>query len=108
MEYKNKRLVLGVFFLLGFFVGPANAGDPFVGKGLYEQHCSSCHGGDGRGIMAGTTGMNSFTSGSTIMVKPDVELTVFIRNGKGIMPAYRGILSEGQILDVIAHIRTFF
>jgi cytochrome c6 len=108
MINKNKNFVLGVFFLLVFFVCPANAGDPFVGKGIYDQHCTSCHGADGRGIMVGTTGDKSFTAGSTILVKPDGELKTFIRNGKGIMPAYRGILTEEQILDVIAHIRTFF
>jgi mono/diheme cytochrome c family protein len=30
-----------------------------------------------------------------------------ISDGKGGMPAFRGILDEQEILDVIAHLRTF-
>jgi mono/diheme cytochrome c family protein len=42
------------------------------------------------------------------MVRPDFELMIAIQMGKGIMPAFQGRLTDAQMRDVIAHIRTFF
>ena len=39
-------------------------------------------------------------------MRPDTLLLSAIRNGKNAMPAYQGILSDADILDVIAFVRT--
>ena len=81
------------------------AGDPMQGASIYTQQCAGCHGGNGIGIIAGTPNLAGNTQ---LMVKPDFELMNTILLGKGIMPAFQGKLTELQVLDVIAHIRTFF
>lgn len=40
------------------------------------------------------------------LMRPDMQLMTAIRNGKGAMPGYFGILREREILDVVAHLRT--
>jgi len=89
--------------LLLLFAAPVFAGDPFVGSNLYTQHCVSCHGGDGRGAVAGTP---SFREGR-LMSRSITELMDTVRTGRNLMPAFRGILDEQQIDDVITYIRTF-
>ena len=42
------------------------------------------------------------------LMQSDLALRKRIQDGKFACPAYRGILDEQQILDVIAYIRTFF
>lgn len=41
-----------------------------------------------------------------LMKKTDTELIAVTENGKGKMPAYKGKLSDAQIKEVIAYIRT--
>lgn len=79
------------------------AGDPFAGSNIYVEQCASCHGGDGRGVIAGTP---SFRGGA-LMARSDAELKATIRTGKNLMPAFRGLLDEQQIDDVVTYIRTF-
>lgn len=82
-----------------------HAGDPLQGASLYTQHCAGCHGGNGIGVIAGTPNLAGNTP---LMVKPDFELMNTVLMGKGIMPAFQGKLTQTQILDILAHIRTFF
>ena len=49
----------------------------------------------------------NFTMGQGLM-KSDREIMSFIKKGKTVMPGFEGILTDEEILDVIAHIRTLF
>lgn len=100
-----KALFISLQFnlLLLMFVSPVFAGDPFAGSNIYVQHCVSCHGGDGRGEIAGTP---SFREGR-LMSKSTSELMDAVKSGRNLMPAFRGILDEQQIDDVVTYIRTF-
>ena len=102
----NKHLRKGLLvILLSLSSFTAFAGDPIQGGSIYAKHCSGCHGGNGVGIIAGTPNL---VGNPQLMMKPDFELMNTILSGKGIMPGFQGRLNEMQILDVIAHIRTFF
>ena len=96
------RLISFVIFLY-FSVGVAWAGDPFAGSAIYAEHCVGCHGGDGSGEVAGTP---SFRGGA-LMSKGEFELRDRVRNGKDLMPRFEGILTDEEIQDVVAYIRTF-
>lgn len=93
--------------LLGF---GESQGNPKNGKAPYEQYCAICHGarGLGNGPMAkATSPPASKLASREVRDKPDQELFDAIANGKGTaMPAWRGILSDEQIADVLAYVRS--
>ena len=82
----------------------AHAGNPMVGAGLYTTHCTKCHGGNGRATMAGTPDLIVHK----LISKSSQQLLSTIKTGRGIMPAYEGMLTEEQMNDILAYLRTFF
>jgi len=86
-----------------FFSSIVFAGDPFLGANVYNEHCVSCHGANGKGVIAGTPDFHP----TNLMAKSDYQLKAFVKTGAGIMPSYQGILKDREIMDVIAYIRTF-
>ncbi len=89
--------------LFSFSVASAWAADPKQGGKLYSKNCRTCHGDNGVPRMPG---LPDFTRIDALM-RSDNDLLQFIRTGSGMMPAYRGLLTDGEILDVIAYLRTF-
>jgi cytochrome c6 len=82
--------------------GPAPAADMLNGGRLYAVHCASCHGATGISVMPNAP---NFARGDGLL-RPDTALLSAIRSGKAAMPAYVGILSDREILDVVAYLRT--
>ncbi len=97
------RSVFVLFFVL-MVAGVAQAGDPQRGRQIYIDHCSGCHG------IAGIPTMNyvpAFGRGDRMM-KSDQDLMMLTKRGKGVMPGYKGMMTDTEILDTIAYIRTLF
>jgi mono/diheme cytochrome c family protein len=77
------------------------------GADTYNSKCAICHGADG---LAATPG------GKSMKVPPfndprvadlsEADLTNATKNGKGKMPGYAGKLTDAQIKDVVAYVRT--
>lgn len=88
--------------MLAFSSGTSLAADTSKGGALYAVHCASCHGASGISVMPSAP---NFARGES-MLRPDLLLLTSIRNGKNAMPAYQGILSDHDILDVIVYLRT--
>lgn len=86
-----------------------SAVDPAKGRGPYEQYCAVCHGtrGLGNGPMAKATSPPAPKLVSADVRRlTDEELLRIIADGKGsTMPAWRGILNDEQLRDVVAYIR---
>lgn len=82
--------------------GIVQAADPGKGATLYGTHCAGCHGDRGEGVMPGVP---DFSRGEAMM-QPDRVLADSIIQGKSVMPAFQGMLSDDEVLDVIAYIRT--
>ena len=80
----------------------ARAADIYNGKDVYEMHCQTCHGVDGRSVEPGTP---DFTRGESLMV-PDAQLFEQLWDGMRHMPSYRGIIEDSDLRDVIAYLRT--
>jgi cytochrome c6 len=95
------KIALAVAPMLLAF-GEAQAGDTNKGKQLYGTHCAVCHGQNGRSVMPGAP---NFDRGESLL-RPDSALLLQIRSGKNACPAFRGMLADRDILDVIAFIRT--
>lgn len=78
------------------------AADAGKGGQVYAANCEVCHANNGQGVVADTP---DFRFGDNL-IKPDVQLFNSISSGKGMMPAFRGLLSEQDILNVISYLRT--
>jgi mono/diheme cytochrome c family protein len=88
-------------------------GDASHGAALYQRYCRGCHGEDGRGgAHTFMPHIQNLTKKDYIEFIPDGFLFTVIAEGgvavgkSGYMPAWRGTLSEQDIKDVIAFIRT--
>lgn len=77
------------------------------GADTYKAKCQMCHGAAGMGdTPAGKTMKAVPFNDPAIVHKSDADLIASTTNGKGKMPAYKGKLSDNEIKDVIAYIRT--
>jgi len=79
------------------------AADEREGREVYDLHCAVCHGPDGRSL---DPAVPSFADGDALFLM-DADIMRQISDGKGTMPAFRGLLTPEEMRDVIAYIRTF-
>ena len=94
-------------FLLGaiLIAGPAYSQAP--GADVYKAKCAMCHGADGLAATPMGKSMKILSIKDPSMVHAsDARLIASTANGKGKMPAYKGKLTDAQIKDVIAYMRT--
>jgi mono/diheme cytochrome c family protein len=78
------------------------------GAALYKAKCAACHAADGKGQTSmGKTLKVRDLSSEEVQKQTDAELTAITESGKGKMPAYKGKLTDAQIKDLVAFIRTF-
>ncbi len=85
-------------------------GDPWVGRTLYRDNCSKCHGDEAEGGVGPQLNNPVFLATAT-----DGMIAEWIRSGKvgtamlGFARAQQGVgeLSERQIADIVAYLRTF-
>ncbi len=90
------------------------------GKKLYNRHCASCHGEDGKGNGRAaeylyprprdfTDGQFKYTSTAAGKLPTDQDLHETIANGlqgSG-MPAFRTVLGDDEIKSVVEYVKTF-
>jgi cytochrome c oxidase cbb3-type subunit III len=116
-----KELLSIIFLTLLLFctlVAQGLAADAKKGSRIYSQYCISCHGVEGKGD--GDRAKNEqldprprvHANGNYLNMIPDMRLFRVIKYGgramnfSHIMPQWQHILSDEEILDVLAHIRT--
>jgi mono/diheme cytochrome c family protein len=94
-----------IILLAASVAAPAFAQAP--GADTYKAKCAMCHGPDGLAAtpMAKNLKILSFKDPSMVKAS-DAQFIASTKNGKGKMPAYAGKLTDAQIKDVIAYIRT--
>lgn len=91
------------------------SGDPVAGKAQFDTVCIACHGPEGVGV----EGLGKpFTTSEFLLTVDDQELLEFVKTGRPIshpdnttgvdMPPKGGnpALTDEQLLDIIAYIRT--
>ncbi|HHM05491.1 MAG TPA: cytochrome c [Gammaproteobacteria bacterium] len=105
MQSRHRGKTYPMAALLGcamLYSAIVQAADPAHGARVFQAQCAKCHGSDGAPTMPGVP---DFSRGAPLM-KSDIELLKFIRRGRGIMPAYQGLLTDNDILDAISYLRT--
>jgi len=95
-------LIALITIVVVLWSAPLAASDRQNGRVLYEMHCLGCHGESGYAI---DPTIPSFANGD-LMFLMDSELLDRIRSGNQTMPAFRGLLSDQEIRDVISYLRT--
>lgn len=99
-------------------IAQAGAADQKNGRRIYNQYCISCHGSEGQGD--GDRAKNEqldprprvHANGDYMNMIPSMRFFRVIKFGgksinfSHIMPQWQHILSDDEILDVIAHIRS--
>ena len=77
------------------------------GADTYKAKCQMCHAADGSGSTPAGKSMKAVPFNSPDIVKAsDADLIADTTNGRGKMPAYKGKLTDDQIKEVVAYIRT--
>ena len=77
------------------------------GAATYNAKCLMCHAADGSGSTPAGKAMKAPSFLAPAAVKePTANLIAITTTGKGKMPAYAGKLTDAQIKDVVAYIRT--
>jgi len=77
---------------------------------IYAEKCVLCHGPNGKGDGPGGAALNpkprDHTDGAYMNARTNEQLLEVIHNGKGAMPAWKGLLTDEQIKAVLKHVRT--
>jgi cytochrome c6 len=85
----------------------ALAGGGSDGAAVYKAKCAMCHGPDGAGQTTMGKNLKVRALGSAdVQKQTNAELTKWISDGKGKMPAYKGKLTPLDLDAVVAFIRT--
>lgn len=105
-------------------ISPANAAHVARGKIIYAQHCASCHGASLEGqpdwrqrLPSGRLPAPPHDVSGHTWHHPDQVLIDIVKYGlvpgrtapegyESDMPAYDGVLSDAQIVDVLAYIKS--
>ncbi len=80
------------------------AANTALGKQIYKQNCSICHGIQGISSMPSAP---DFKRGNRLM-QSDFAIVEHLKKGKNACPTFIGILKKQQMFDVIAYLRTFY
>jgi mono/diheme cytochrome c family protein len=105
-------IVAGVFLL-----GHANVqADTERGKRLYRENCAPCHGESGKGDGPGSQSLPvrpaDHSDRAAMKSRTDAFLRdVIVKGGSAMglssfMPAWKGILKDNEIQDLVAYIRS--
>jgi mono/diheme cytochrome c family protein len=77
------------------------------GAATYQAKCQMCHAADGSGGTPAGKAMKAISFSSPELLKAsDAQFIASTKNGKGKMPAFATKLSDAEIKDTIAYVRT--
>lgn len=72
-----------------------------AGRTIYRNYCAECHGTQGQGGTGPQLG-----KGAVVRAFPNIDDQIaLVENGRGLMPAWKGKLTDRQIHDVVRYER---
>lgn len=91
-----------VFVVLAGIAGSASATDMAAARQLYNQHCASCHGSDGRSRFPDVPDLRR----SGVAAIPGFEAVNKLKMGSARKPPFLGRLTDQQLMDTLVYART--
>lgn len=88
--------------LLGVLPLSAVAADAVHGQKLYQMHCAGCHGVNGVSNMSEAPNLAT----TEVFNHTNQDLADVIRDGRGMMPPFLGVLKGNDFADVVGYLRT--
>jgi mono/diheme cytochrome c family protein len=88
--------------LLHVLGAPAQATDLAAARQLYDQHCASCHGFDGKSRFPDVPDLRNTGAGSA----PGFEAVNKLKLGGPRKPPFLGRLTDQQLMDTLVYART--
>lgn len=87
---------------------PRDAASIARGNELFQANCASCHGKDGRGDGPAAGALDPRPANLNTMARhhPDGDFAWKIANGRGAMPAWKGVLNDKQIWDLVNFVKS--
>ncbi len=104
-----KKLLSGIVVLAVLCLAAVGtrAQDVASGEKVYKAKCASCHGPDGKGeTAAGKATKARDLCSADVKKGTDAEWTEIVGKGKNKMPAYDKKISDAEVKDVIAYMRS--
>lgn len=100
-ETKDAKLGIGKPSMANVVTDTANVNYDVIahGKAVYLMNCMKCHGEDGK---AGINGASNLTAS----LCEHRGLIGIIRNGRKLMPAYKDLLSEQEVIAVAEYVKS--
>jgi mono/diheme cytochrome c family protein len=96
--------VIAVLCLVGSI---ARAQDVASGEKIYKAKCVSCHGPDGKGeTAAGKATKARDICSADVKKEADADWTGIISKGKNKMPSYDKKITDAEVKDVVAYMRS--
>jgi len=93
-------LTLALIFCTATGAVGAEDGDPELGKVVYDMHCSGCH---GPGLRSPGTSFDL----RELTAEERARFDTAVLDGKGMMPAWRGTVTEPDLTHLWAYIREY-
>lgn len=97
-----KQAMAGVFSMV-LMAGSAQALDVARAKSNYDRYCAACHGFTGMSVAPDVPHLRMNQG----LLQPDMQILGKLKMGGPRKPPMMGILSDQDLLDVIAYTRTF-
>lgn len=88
---------------------PAAQQAPVDARALFAQACAKCHAADGSGglpMVANGPKPIDLRDAGWQRSRTDNEIALAIRDGRGAMPPFAGVLAEQQIAGLARHVRS--
>ncbi|NEX23518.1 c-type cytochrome [Thiorhodococcus mannitoliphagus] len=108
--YPDTQLLAAVSYIR-YLAGSSHPleADPIEGQQYYQLYCIACHGQNGKGEGFMTSLLEIQPADHTNPARMDrlsnQQLAAIIKSGKGMMPAWKGILSDHEISELVTYIR---
>jgi len=104
-----KKLLSGIAVLTVLCLAAAGlrAQDVASGEKVYKAKCASCHGPDGKGeTAAGKATKARDLCSADVKKETDAAWTEIIVKGKNKMPSYDKKITDAEVKDTIAYMRS--